>query len=628
MNNIHKTFRAGLVFAAGLIAMGSCTDTWDDHYGDGGSMGGNSYAGTLMQAMEEQAPDFAKVVKAYGYDRELSSGSYYTVWAPVDGSFDLSEYVDENGNKVADSTTVVKEFLKSHISRYAYSLGKEEQTLNLLNDKRITLSPEGEGSFGKSEIVHRNITTKNGVLYTLAAPNPYANNLFEIIAKQYKADPTEGKDTLSLYAYLYDSKYNKDSLIEDKSVSRGVDENGNKIWVDSFLQRNNTVLKNVDARIYEEDSSFIAILPSAKAWAERYKIAESLLKFNPSEDKTAPGTCDSLQRHYSRTFAMSDLFYNMNANEYWQDSLKSTNYLSYYWYNHKYYSKMPKDMPEDKEVNDILSKCGDPVECSNGTAYLVDEYPMSVPEQFFYQIKSSGVSSINMDLDSKGAVEFTKSCVTPFYQYRGSMSQTYDGEYVGVQNYSYVYFQPINGNANPTVAIDIPNTLSGEYDIYIVTCPGWLRSYTSSAEGLDLRPYRFYVNVFERNKDGVYKNSTRMKNPVDGSNYFVTSSQKYINPDDPKSLLLINDTTYVGKYEFNNAYYGRNNAGVMVQIQSQVSSRQLSDYTRDILFSSVILKPRGYRAGTGKDDKIIVFPNVHEPIDDKTEEVINTKNSK
>lgn len=628
MNNIHKTFRAGLVFAAGLVAMGSCTDTWDDHYGDGGNMGGSSYAGTLMQAVEEQAPDFAKVVKAYGYDRELSSGSYYTVWAPVNGSFDLSEYVDENGNKVADSTTVVKEFLKSHISRYAYSLGKDAQTLNLLNDKRITLSPEGEGSFGKSEILHRNITTKNGVLYTLAAPNPYANNLFEIIAKQYKADPEEGKDSLSLYAYLYDSKYNKDSLIESKSVSRGVDENGNKIWVDSFLQRNNTVLKNVDARLYEEDSSFIAILPSAKAWAERYKIAESLLKFNPSEDKAAAGTCDSLQRHYARTFAMTDLFYNKNANEYWQDSLKSTLYSSAAWYNHKYYSKMPKDMPEDKELNDILSKSGDPVECSNGTAYMVDEYPMSVTEQFFYRIKADGVSSINMDLDNKGATEFTKSCVTPFYQTKGTMSQIQNGERIETQSYSYVYFQPINGNANPTVAIDIPNTLSGEYDIYLVTCPNWLRGGDTTAEEVDLRPYRFYVNVFERGENGDYKKSTRMKNPADGTNYFVTSSQLYINPDAPKPLLLINDTTYVGKYEFNNTYYGRNNAGVMVQIQSQVSSRQLTDYSRDILFSSVILKPRGYRASNKKDDKILVFPNAHQPIDGETEEVINSKNSK
>lgn len=628
MSNIHKTFRAGLVFAAGLVSMYSCTDTWDDHYGDGGSMGGSSYAGTLMQAVEEQAPNFAKVVKAYGYDRELSSGSYYTVWAPVDGSFDLSQYVDESGNRVADSTTVVKEFLKSHISRYAYSLGKDEQTLNLLNDKRITLSPEGDGSFGHSDIVNRNITTKNGVLYTIATPNEYPNNLFEIIAKQYQLDPSEGKDTLSLYAYLYDSKYNKDSLIEDKSVSRGVDENGNKIWVDSFLQRNNTVLKNVDARLYEEDSSFIAILPSADAWAERYNIAKSLLVFNKSEDDATPGTCDSLQRHYARTFAMTDLFYNKNANEHWQDSLKSTLYHSYDWYNHKYYSKQPKDMPDDKEVNDILSKCGAPIECSNGTAYIVDEYPMTLPEQFFYKIKSN---SINLDVDDKGATEFTKNAVTPFTSRRGTHTFIIDDEYIGAQTYSYVDIEPVSGNANPTVAFNIPNTLSGSYDIYLVTCPIWLNTYSSTTTELDLRPYRFYVNVFERNDKGVYKNSTRMQNPVDGTSYFVTKSQKYIDPDDPRSMPLINDTTYVGKYTFNNAYYGRNDAGVMIQLQSQVSSRQTTLYSREILLSSVILKPRGYRSGAkaadGKTDQIIVFPNVHEPIDAKTE-IINTNNSK
>ena len=80
MNNINKTFRAGLTLAAGLVAMYSCTDTWDEHYGDFAA-NENSYPGTLMQALEDKAPDFAKVVKAYGYDRELASDNFYSVWA-------------------------------------------------------------------------------------------------------------------------------------------------------------------------------------------------------------------------------------------------------------------------------------------------------------------------------------------------------------------------------------------------------------------------------------------------------------------------------------------------------------------------------------------------------------------
>lgn len=613
MNNINKTFRAGLTLVAGLAAMYSCTDTWDEHYSDFAA-NENSYAGTLMQAIEDEAPDFAKVVKAYGYDRELGSDNFYTVWAPVDGSFNLSDYVDEAGNRVADSTEVVKQFLKSHISRYAYSLGKNDQKFTLLNEKTITLFADGK--FGDTQIEKKNISTNNGVLYTIAEPNPYAFNLFEIIAREYKADQTEGKDTMSLYSYLYDPKVNKDSLIEEKSVYRGMDENGEKIWVDSFLLRNNTILKNVDATVYEEDSNFIAIIPSVKAWQERYRIAERLLNFNPSEDTRTPGTCDSLKRHYANQFAMSDLFFNKNANEHWQDSLMSTIHRTGAWYNHKYYSKMPKDMPEDKFINDILAKAGTPEECSNGDAYLVDEYPMGVDEQFFYRLKVSGRYGINDDLDNKGTGKFTKNVNTAFKTTNGTYSYKWRDQQQKTYKYSFVNIEPSSGSANPIVGFDVDNNLSGLYDIYLVTCPIWMATPPTGdltpevIELQDTRPYRFYVNVFEREDKGEYPNSgVRLMNPADGTNYFVTHGNTiFKNPEDSTEL-AINDTLYIGEYEFKNAYYGRNDNGVVIQLQVQITSKQTKEYSRQMLISSLILKPRGYK---NDDGEVVLFPHAYQ----------------
>ena len=613
MNNINNTFRAGLTLVAGLAAMYSCTDTWDEHYSDFAA-NENSYAGTLMQAIEDEAPDFAKVVKAYGYDRELGSDNFYTVWAPVDGSFNLSDYVDEAGNRVADSTEVVKQFLKSHISRYAYSLGKNDQKFTLLNEKTITLFADGK--FGDTQIDKKNISTNNGVLYTIAEPNPYAFNLFEIIAREYKADQTEGKDTMSLYSYLYDPKVNKDSLIEEKSVYRGMDENGEKIWVDSFLLRNNTILKNVDATVYEEDSNFIAIIPSVKAWQERYRIAERLLNFNPSEDTRTPGTCDSLKRHYANQFAMSDLFFNKNANEHWQDSLMSTIHRTGAWYNHKYYSKMPKDMPEDKFINDILAKAGTPEECSNGDAYLVDEYPMGVDEQFFYRLKVSGRYGINDDLDNKGTGKFTKNVNTAFKTTNGTYSYKWRDQQQKTYKYSFVNIEPSSGSANPIVGFDVDNNLSGLYDIYLVTCPIWMATPPTGdltpevIELQDTRPYRFYVNVFEREDKGEYPNSgVRLNNPADGTNYFVTHGNTiFKNPEDSTEL-AINDTLYIGEYEFKNAYYGRNDNGVVIQLQVQITSKQTKEYSRQMLISSLILKPRGYK---NDDGEVVLFPHAYQ----------------
>ena len=593
--------------AAGLVAMYSCTDTWDEHYETPVSL---NYNGTTLQALEEKTPDFAKVVKAYGYDRELSSDNIYTIWAPQD--FDISQYVDENGNAIEDSAEVVKQFIKNHIARYARSYNGKDQAFNLMNEKRGGMSADGK--FGSSDIVENNIACKNGVLHIIATQNPYSYNLFELIAKQFKDDTDEGKDTLSLYTFLYDPKVNKDSLIEDKSVSRGVDENGDKIWVDSFVMRNNTVLKNVDAKLYEEDSNFIAIIPTTRAWTERYKIAESLLKFNPYEDERVEGSCDSLQRHYANMFAMTDLYFNKNANEHWQDSLKSTTYSSWVWYENIYYSKEPKNMPEDKEINDILAKCGEPIECSNGQGYIVDEYPMTEFEQFFKKIKISASSaSINKDLDKNGKAQFTKNANENFRNYASTFYSTIIDTVENVVldrkniDYRYVDIVPSSGSVNPTVGFDIPNTLSGTYDIYLVTCPIWLNSdYNNIPDSLlDTRPYRFYTYIYERGDDGDYPSSgLRLKNPVldeDGkeTNYFTTIDTLY----DAEGHRIVNDTTFIGTHTFNYAYYGRNDEGVIIQFQSQSTSKLTKDYSREMLISSIILKPRD---GQGED--VVVDP--------------------
>ena len=587
--------------------MYSCTDTWNDHYETAAVL---NYDGTTMQALEEKASDFAKVVKAYGYERELASDNIYTVWAPANGSFELSDYLDANGKMYADSVDVVKEFIKNHVARYAISLNGEDQSFRLMNEKMGSMT--ADGVFGGAHITQKNISCKNGLLHVIDTASPYSYNLFELIYKQYREENTPGKDTLSLYSFLYAPENNQDSLIENKSVSRGVDENGDKIWVDSFVMRNNTILKNVDAKLYEEDSSFIAIIPSAKAWAERYKIAESLLKFNPVEDTRSMGACDSLQRHYANHFAMVDLFYNKNANEHWQDSLKSTLYKQRGapWYEHVYYSKMPKELPEDTELNDILAKCGTPFTCSNGDGYIVDEYPISVTQQFFKRIKVDANSqSVNRDLDKNGKDLFTKNVKTDdnFTPIRRYFTEYFVVDTLGnmekkTTKYTFVDIQPFSKSVNPSVGFEIPNTLSGTYDLYLVTCPIWSKEVGDNVTYDELyanaKPYRFYTYVYERansGKDlGEYPSGVdRLTNPDTGENFFETSGIS-IGDD---GFLVLNDTTYLGQYTFKNAYYGRNDEGVIIQLQTNITSKQTDDYSREMLISSIILKPRDSESG-------------------------------
>ena len=627
--------------------MYSCTDTWDDHYN--GGLSALKFNGTTMQALEETAPDFAKVVKAYGFSRELSSDNTYTIWAPADGSFDVSDYVGANGERLMDSAEVVNDFIKNHVALYSLSLTSKDQDFPLLNNKRGSMTADGMFGHSKIDEQQNNISCKNGVLHLIDAPSPYACNLFEMIAKQYQEDPAEDKETMSLYAYLYDPKVNKDTLIENKSVSRGVDADGNKIWVSQYLEKNNTVLKNVDARLYEEDSLFIAILPAAKAWGERYKKAESLLKFNPSEDTRAAGTCDSLTRHYANSFAMTDLYYNQRANEHKEDSLKSTNYYNLWhgvvdWTQHVYYSKEPKVMPEDKEINDILAKCGDPIECSNGIAYIVDEYPFSAQEQFFKKIKVFASDGSVNKMGSGATWTYTKNVGETFVPKSGvfiSSMTNYDeeGEETGMdvlrQTYRYVDFAPTSGNI--TVGFNVPNTLSGTYDIYLVTCPLWLsKDYNNiPQEDWDIRPYRFTVSVIERENEGknmgqfptkgktfdnpawegISKQELKDKS-LSSTTYLAPNwpleydeeQKKYIPSSqilrDDNGHIIVNDTTYVGQYQFKNAYYGRPDFGVIIQVASSILSSQRTDYSQEMLISSIILKPHDEDAPEAEEVKM------------------------
>ena len=598
--------------------MVSCSDTWDDHYKAGAAI---EFNGTTLQAIEEKAPDFAKVIKAYGFDRELASENVYTIWAPADGSFNLSDYV-ANGTagellRVADSTDVVDRFIKNHIARYPVSQDGAEHEITLLNTKLATMTGEGsaEGSIESCNITEANLSCANGILHVIDGELNYKNNIFE----QIKAWDDAAEDEASLYSFL--KAYNADSLDEDKSISRGVDAYGNKIWIDSVTIRNNTALRSVDAPVYEEDSSFIAIIPTVAAYQKRLEIAKSLLVFNPSEDKVVPGICDSLQNYYGNMFVMTDLFYNKNLNaKAWDaaaenyDSLRSTLFESRNWPYNLYYSKVPRlGLPRDKQVNDILTKAkaGTKAECSNGEAYLVDEYPMSVTEQFF---KKLNVTTSDRSLDQTQTTNtqgqttsvYTRLIGTPYsrsgviYDY---VTETNIDEETGdprtvvtdytMRNYHFYGVPPQNANQQPYVAFKIPGTLSGTYELYLVTCPIWAKNgFENGAKPEDdPRGYRFYTNIYERNDKGEYGTAKRISiedfrgihpeyEGLSEKNYYMTN---YENPI---------DTLYLGNYTFNYAYHNRSEEGVLIQFSVQVSSKQTETYSREMLFSSIILKPK------------------------------------
>ena len=80
----------GVALAA--LSLTACTDTWNDHYDAANGLNGGVDA-TLWQTIstDQQFSNFAKVVKACGYDKALNSSQMFTVFAPTNSNFTLEE---------------------------------------------------------------------------------------------------------------------------------------------------------------------------------------------------------------------------------------------------------------------------------------------------------------------------------------------------------------------------------------------------------------------------------------------------------------------------------------------------------------------------------------------------------
>ena len=76
--------------AATMLAVTSCSDFSD--YNDTPASDVQQAERTLWDniSQNDQLSDFATLVKKAGFDDELSQPHYYTVWAPLNGTYDAS----------------------------------------------------------------------------------------------------------------------------------------------------------------------------------------------------------------------------------------------------------------------------------------------------------------------------------------------------------------------------------------------------------------------------------------------------------------------------------------------------------------------------------------------------------
>lgn len=581
MNRIFKnTVRAGVIALITSVSLGSCSDTWDDHYE---SLSGLTYDGSLLGYLQDNPDlsDFVEVVKASGFDKDLASNQVLTVIAPKNGSFDKQYYLNliQNGRK----KEVIDEFIKNHICRYNISMGAEEQTVTMMNKKNVKLGTISEGTIEEENVDKMNVSCSNGVVHVIDGYLPYQFNIYEYLARDWRdnytpAEPLppldENEEAVevelppyeTLYGYL--SEMYVDSLDEARSVSRGVDENGDQIWVDSVVISNNKILRRLDAYLYREDSTYITLLPDFDAYNRRFQGIKGLFNFNVSYNSDQ-AVRDSVQRYWAHYYSLCDLSYNMgqHQNIHTQDSLFSTAFSRWSWPYNVYYNPY--------EAEGIMSSVYETIDCSNGQVCRVHEYPFDVYTNVFKKITLEGESRYYIYED--GEEKFTNKSSTS-YNTVANAADTISGS-------GYLHVVPAQSSRQTELTFQLPNTLSGQYDIYVKFLPYQVYA-PEDTEHTNL-PIRFRCSLYERNAtNGAFPAYNRAtvdfySNPEKKDRNFQT---------DPNCI----DSLYIGTYKFNYCYLNTT-PGVLFKIQSNVTSGVSKQFTKEMLIDKIVLIPNRER---------------------------------
>lgn len=483
------------LFGAGVFT--SCSE-WDDHY-EGTSVDGSNTSIWEQISSRPELSDFAEVLtktKVFrqhkktetSYADVLKAGQSFTVFAPVNGTFDKANILKLVETAAGDSA-VERFFIMNHLTRSPKSA--IDSNLRLLNNKRIEMTSENVNGIGIKE---GNVRCDNGILHVINSELPYNYTIYEAL--------THRDDLLKIGDQLL--RYNKDEFNENASISSGLVD-GIPVYVDSVVYETN-ILMNAVGQLNEEDSTFYMAVPTNEGWEKLWENTSSYFVYSETMDKR-----DSLQAWWTNRALLEDGIFSKTIQSSMNDSVIS------YYYNrntpeyHVFYKPFADGgifgNPKEKES------------CSNGFIYKYDEWPFTPEQTFFKKIELEGEQYWNI-------LEY-KSC--SYLSRQVNESAVSKGQFLDIT--------PSTGNANWTVTYKLPNALSGTYDVCVVVLP---ITYVDQ-RAIEYKPNRFnaeinYVDIdgsvktFNCNKTNFESNKTKIDTIVVAENFkFPTTNYQQTN---------------------------------------------------------------------------------------------------
>lgn len=540
--------------AAVLMAATSCSDFSD--YNDTPVSDVQQAERTLWEniSQNDQLSDFATLVKKAGFDDELSQPHYYTVWAPLNGTYDASSLMS------ADSATVLYQFVKSHIAEYNHSVsGLVDERIHALNRKSFAFEGDGQYTYAGQTLRQLNLPNSNGIMHLLDGAARFYPNLYEYLFS------CEGIDSVATFFKRYET-----SVLDTKNSVLGPTINGKQTYIDSVMITSNSLLNRIKAKLDKEDSTYTMLVPTNEAWQAHYdKISKCYNYINTtvaqnideatstSNAPTASVTVDAAYTKDSltRLHLVSDLVYNNN--NYYNNWLVDDTVEPY----DTLYSTTYGYMTNPQE---IMSRVIDRETMSNGTFCLVDSLAFRPWESWCYSLGQSPLYSRTWT-GSNTIVYIDKSLFDAIKYVPQIPSQKQLG---------YLWVTPLSNYGKPQLDVKLRNVLSTTYNIYIVLAPG--QDVGEDADGNKfLKPNMLDFTLSYCDAKG--KLATQKLN------------QKVVN--DPTRV----DTLAVGTFTFPVAYAGLgDNVYPNLKITTDFGvfdKAKMAAYTRDFSIISILMRP-------------------------------------
>ncbi len=597
-----------MIVAGGLLAATSCSDFSD--YNTVPEANNPAADKTLWENISENKDlsDFATVLKRVGYDKVLSESHTYTVWAPVNGSFNTDSL-----SRVSDAK-VEREFIMNHIADYAHRETDVNDTIVfMLNEKLLKFTSKNTAflAFDTHKVKPNannatlfNYPSVNGLLYVISNPTTFRFNGYEYISEM-------AEKASKFFAYV--NKYEASVLDESASV-KGEIKDGVQHYDDSVMIVTNSLIEgrqNLNADISNEDSTYTVLIPTDEAWDNSYNTIASYYKYIPKisyqnlEDLSLQGKKGGTKTSFTIKAADAALSTAIAAapadaeiqvtEEYWTDSITKllmVNNLIYSETNKRYNSKLTsgaafvesdtlfattRSLVTNLPALDAATV--ETVKLSNGHARILNKFPFSAEETYAPIIRTYEVARV---VTATGAT----------YSYESIDKAMLDPAMCQLEEYQtalrYVKTPlPEGTNYAPELDFYLEDVLSTTYDVKLVVVPACVENPALPVE--ERKPYTLIVDINYTDADNK---QITARFAGEGKDLLTTTTQlKKTEPFEVGKDKV--DTVMLGRITFPICYAGTDakpNIKVMHSVNSFLSSYK-KKYEQTLRIANVILEP-------------------------------------